>query len=150
MTAASRAENAVRDELARSGCRMTAQRTAIVAEFARLRRYVAPQELHHKLAGRRPRIALATVYRTLEVLERIGAASRVLGAHGEASYLFCPTDQHHHHAVCVECGKVDDVPCGSVDRFARTLAQSLRFQLRQHRMEFYGVCRSCAGLERST
>jgi Fur family transcriptional regulator, ferric uptake regulator len=138
-------EHAALDErLARSGGRMTTQRKTIVAEFERLRRYVTPQELHRKLAASRPRIALATVYRTLEMLEGIGAASRAPRAHGEAAYLFCaPT--HHHHAVCTQCGKVDDVPCGSVERFARTLAKGLRFQLRQHSLEFYGVCARCSG-----
>lgn len=135
----------VHAELARAGCRMTSQRKAIVAEFVRSRRYLTPQELYQRLSAHRPTIGLATVYRTLEVLERIGAASRAPHAHGEAAYLFCQPAQHHHHAVCTQCGKVDDVPCGSVDRFARTLAHNLRFQLRQHRMEFYGLCRSCAG-----
>jgi len=137
------AEVAVRAVLARSGFRMTTQRKAIVSRFARLRRYVTPQELHTALARSRPRIGLATVYRTLEVLARIGAAVREPGEHGEAAYLFC-APAHHHHAVCVQCGNVDDVPCGPVERFARTLSQRLRFQLRRHRLEFYGVCRDCA------
>ncbi len=141
---AAEVEGAVHAELARNGCRMTSQRKALVAEFMRLRRYVTPQELHERLARRHPRVALATVYRTLEVLEKIGAAVREPRDHGEASYLFCPPAQHHHHAVCVACGKVDDVPCGSVDRFARVLAQQLNFQLRRHRLEFYGLCRRCA------
>ena len=134
---------AVYAELARSGFRMTTQRRLIVAEFGRLRRYVTPQELHHMLGRRRPRIARATVYRTLEVLARIGAAAREPGEHGEASYLFC-APAHHHHAVCVQCGNVDDVPCGPVERFARSLTERLRFKLRRHRLEFYGVCRDCA------
>jgi len=134
--------DSVLGELSRSGCRVTQQRRSIVAEFAQLRRYVTPQELHARLAGRRPRTGLATVYRTLEVLERLGAATRALRPTGEASYLFC-AGAHHHHAVCVRCGKVDDVPCGSVDRFARTLA-ARRFRLTQHRLEFFGLCARCS------
>ena len=130
-------------ELSRSGCRVTQQRKSIVTEFARQQRYVTPQELHARLAGRRPRIGLATVYRTLEVLERIGAASRALRPSGEASYLFC-AGAHHHHAVCVNCGKVDDVPCGSAERLARSLANRLRFRLTQHRVELVGLCERCS------
>jgi Fur family transcriptional regulator, ferric uptake regulator len=135
--------SAVYRELSRSGCRVTQQRKAIVAEFAGQQRYVTPQELHARLAARRPRIGLATVYRTLEVLERIGAASRALRPSGEASYLFC-AGAHHHHAVCVNCGKVDDVPCGSAERFARTLATRLHFRLTQHRVELLGLCERCS------
>lgn len=135
--------DAVYGALSSSGCRVTQQRKAIIAEFARQQRYVTPQELHARLAGRRPRIGLATVYRTLEVLERIGAASRALRPSGEASYLFC-AGAHHHHAVCVNCGKVDDVPCGSVERLARSLAGRLRFRLKQHRVELLGLCERCS------
>ena len=135
--------SAVERALSRNGCRVTEQRKAIVEDFARLRRYVTPQELHARLAGRRPRIGLATVYRTLEVLERIGAASRALRPGGEASYLFC-AGAHHHHAVCTACGKVDDVPCESAERFTRSLAGRLRFRLTQHRLEFFGVCARCS------
>jgi Fur family transcriptional regulator, ferric uptake regulator len=125
------------------GCRVTRQRRAIVAQFAQMRRYVTPQQLYESLAGRRPRIGLATVYRTLDVLEQIGAAARAPGQHGEHEYLFCPV-AHHHHAVCVKCGAVDDVPCRSVERFARSLAQRMRFRLTQHRLEFYGLCERCS------
>jgi Fur family transcriptional regulator, ferric uptake regulator len=137
------AQDAVVQQLARSGYRMTAPRRAILAELAQLRRYATPQELHRRLAGRRPRIGLATVYRTLEVLERIGAASRALRPSGEASYLFCAA-AHHHHAVCVNCGTVDDVPCGSVERFARSIANRLNFRLTQHRVELLGLCERCS------
>ena len=134
---------AIERELARRGRRMTRQRRAVVAHFARLRRYVTPQALHDSLGNRRPAIGLATIYRTLEALEQVGAATRVPGQHGEHAYLFCPI-AHHHHAVCVKCGEVDDVPCGAAERFARTLAQRMRFQVTQHRLEFYGLCRRCA------
>lgn len=143
MSAPAHAQTSVQAELSRSGRRLTAQRKAIVAEFARLHRYVTPQQLHKRLAQRRPPIALATVYRTLEVLERVGAATREPREHGEASYLFC-APAHHHHAVCVRCGKVDDVPCGPVESLARSLSARLRFKLRRHRLELHGVCRRCS------
>ncbi len=137
------ASTAVYDALAKNGCRVTSQRKAIVAEFARVRRYVTPQQLHERLAARRPRIGLATVYRTLEVLEHVGAASRSPGPHGENAYVFCPI-AHHHHAVCVKCGKVDDVPCASIERFARTITSRLHFTLTQHKLELFGLCARCS------
>jgi Fur family ferric uptake transcriptional regulator len=135
--------NAIERELARRGGRVTRQRRAIVAQFAHMRRYVTPQALHESLATRYPAIGLATIYRTLELLEQIGAATRAPGQHGEHAYLFCPT-AHHHHAVCIKCGEVDDVPCGSVERFARTVARRMRFRLTQHRLEVYGFCQRCS------
>jgi Fur family transcriptional regulator, ferric uptake regulator len=130
-------------ELSRASCRVTGQRKAIVTAFAHLRRYVTAKELHDHLRAAKVRIALATVYRTLEVLQRIGAASAAPQAHGETAYLFCAIS-HHHHAVCVRCGRVDDVPCRSAAGFARSLAGNLRFRLTQHKLEFFGLCARCS------
>ena len=130
-------------ELSRAAFRVTGQRRSIVETFARLRRYVTAKELHAYLRKTKVRVGLATVYRTLEVLQRIGAATATPQAHGESAYLFCAV-AHHHHAVCVRCGTVEDVPCRSVASFARALAGSLRFRLTQHRLEFFGLCARCA------
>jgi Fur family ferric uptake transcriptional regulator len=134
---------AVRAELAAQGYRITTQRLAIIEEFAAVRRYVTAKELYDRLARKRPGIGLATIYRTLETLHAIGAASPQPQAHGETAYLFCPVD-HHHHAVCTRCGKVEDVACRSLARFERALHSDLRFTLTQHRLEFFGVCARCS------
>jgi len=123
--------------------RVTRQRRDIVAELARLRRYVTAQELHERLQERAKPIGLATVYRTLEMLREVGAAATQPNAKGETAYLFCP-NSHHHHAVCVKCGRVADVPCRSMTAFERSLAAGLRFHLTQHRLEFFGTCARCS------
>ena len=137
-----RALAALRARLAGRAYRITKQRMAIVEEFAALGRYVTAKELHERLARKRSGIGLATVYRTLDTLLDVGAASAQPQTHGETAYLFCPAE-HHHHAVCTKCGTVQDVPCRSVGRFARVLTDDLRFTLTQHRLEFFGVCSRC-------
>lgn len=122
--------------------RMTRQRRRIIAEFAGMRRYVTARELHKRLAATSPRIGLATVYRTLEILNAVGGAAAAGHPRGERAYLFCPI-AHHHHAVCTRCGRVDDVPCKSVDQFRRALAGTLRFTLTKHQLEFFGLCARC-------
>lgn len=138
-----RALAGVREKLAGRAYRITKQRLAIVREFAALGRYATAKELHKRLARKRSGIGLATVYRTLEMLKDVGAASAQPQPRGEAAYLFCPPE-HHHHAVCMKCGTVADVPCKSIGRFAKALDAELRFTLTQHRLEFFGVCARCS------
>lgn len=138
-----RALAGVRAELAGRAYRITKQRMTIVEEFAALGRYVTAKDLHERLARKRGGVGLATVYRTLEALLEIGAASAQPQPHGETAYLFCPPE-HHHHAVCTKCGKVENVPCRSVGLFARALNSNLRFTLKQHRLEFFGICARCS------
>jgi pentatricopeptide repeat protein len=130
------------------GYRTTKPRRAVIEAFARMGRYATARELYDGMghSGRAPganTVGLATVYRTLDVLREVGAASAQAQPHGETAFLYCPVE-HHHHAVCTECGRVDDVPCASIARFEAALSRRLRFRLTQHRLEFFGVCRSCA------
>lgn len=138
-----RALAALRAELAGRSYRITKQRTAILEELASLSRYVTARDLHDRLEKKKRGIGLATVYRALETLREVGAASAQPQPHGETAYLFC-SPEHHHHAVCTKCGTVEDVPCRSIGRFARALDNDLRFTLTQHRLEFFGVCARCS------
>jgi Fur family ferric uptake transcriptional regulator len=134
---------ALRAELRSRDYRITKQRMTIVAELAAQRRFVTARQLHASLERARAGVGLATVYRTLETLEAVGAASARPVARGEMGYLFCPV-AHHHHAVCTKCGKVEDVRCRSGARFERALEDELRFRLTRHNLDFYGVCARCS------
>ena len=137
-----RAIDALRAALSGPAYRITAQRKAIVEALAANGRYLTARELHSKLARKRAGIGLATVYRTLETLHDKGAAV-VQKRGGETAYLFCPPE-HHHHAVCTKCGKVEDVPCRAIERIGRDLTAGLRFTLVHHRLELFGLCARCS------
>jgi Fur family transcriptional regulator, ferric uptake regulator len=137
------AVDAVRSQLAARKYRITAQRLAIIEEFATVHRYVTPRQLHDRCKRKRLRVGLATVYRTLLALHDIGAAAQAPQTHGESAYLFCPID-HHHHAVCTKCGAVEDIPCRSLGPIERVLTTDFRFRLEEHRLDFLGVCARCS------
>jgi Fur family ferric uptake transcriptional regulator len=122
--------------------RLTSQRRIIMRQLASMRRYVTARELHTRLTRGHPHIGLATVYRTLEMLREVGLVTGAPRA-GEVAYLYC-TGDHHHHAVCTRCGRVDEVPCRSIPGFERMLSSSFQFQLTEHQLEFYGVCARCS------
>ncbi|MBC5824537.1 MAG: transcriptional repressor [Candidatus Eremiobacteraeota bacterium] len=134
---------AVYAALSKSGYRLTAQREAVIEKFARRRKYVTAKDLHRRLRRSDPPIGLATVYRALDALGHIGAASQSAQRHGETAYLFCAI-RHHHHAVCTRCGHVDDVPCRSIAPFQKCLARDFNFRLAHHRLDFFGLCAACS------
>ena len=123
--------------------RLTEQRRLILHKLAGMKKYATAKQLHARLAKSQPRIGLATVYRTLEMLRGLGAVATLAQPHGETAYLHCRSG-HHHHAVCTRCGRVDDVPCRALPTYERILARGLRFQLTEHQLEFYGVCARCS------
>ena len=74
-----------------------------------------------------------------------GAAGQVsarVDAAGEATYVSCAGD-HHHHAICRVCGKVEDVDCSALEAIGEALKAHHNFQLEDHSVEFFGRCNAC-------
>jgi Fur family ferric uptake transcriptional regulator len=120
----------------------TSTRRAIIDLLKSERRYLTASSIFRLLKGDNPKLALSTVYRTLEFLAEMGSVSSRTEASGEASYVYC-TDEHHHHAICKVCGHVDEVDCDAMDQFKSALLQHQSFVLDDHSIEFYGRCARC-------
>jgi len=120
----------------------TRPREQISAILRKERRYLSAAEIYTLLKKARAKVSLSTVYRTLGLLETKGEASSRIDEHGEATYVICaPT--HHHHAICSNCGKVEEVACEAMERFAGDLRTRHGFELDDHEMEFFGRCAAC-------
>jgi len=105
------------------------------------RRYLSAAEIHRRVNAD-TKVSLATVYRTLGLLEERGQVSARVDEHGESAYVTCePT--HHHHATCRSCGKVEEVACDALERFSEALRDFHGFELDDHAMEFFGRCKAC-------
>lgn len=121
---------------------VTKPREQISAVLKQEQRYLSAAQIHQILKKNRSNVALSTVYRTLGLLETKGEASSRVDDEGEATYVLCaPT--HHHHAICRKCGKVQEVACDALERFAQALRAFHGFELDDHAMEFFGRCAAC-------
>jgi Fur family ferric uptake transcriptional regulator len=121
----------------------TSPRRAILTLLQSERKYLTAAEIHKFLGRRRQRLALTTVYRNLQLLVKLGAVAQRAESNGEAAYLFCANDEHHHHAICTKCGHVEEVNCRVIDDFKQMLLARQSFALDDHSMELYGRCAAC-------
>ncbi len=104
----------------------TDARKAIVAFLRHERRYLDAATILTHLRRDAPKVALSTVYRTLELLTELGTVTRRNVENARTEYLYCG-EVHHHHAVCRSCGRVDDVACVAMDGVRRELLESRSF-----------------------
>lgn len=90
-----------------------------------------------------PDIDRATVYRTVELFEKLGVVNRIW--HGfknqiELSEIFTP---HHHHALCQNCGRTLDLTSSELESILAQLGKRHHFLTLSHSVELIGYCDRC-------
>lgn len=133
--------------LGRRGYRVTPQRRAILSGMLSAgRANASAEEICRRARATCATVNLATTYRTLELLGRLGMVRRF--TYGDGRSVFCTNPRPHHHGTCLRCGVVIDIPRG---RTARLLQQEQTrltdggFVIVDHRIEFSGYCADCRG-----
>src|ERR1700682_4873777 len=134
----SRAEWMLR-RLEDSGVRLTGRRDLVVQAIADKAGSFTPEALVDEL---RPHgIGRATVYRALELLERLGILTRV---HLGACHAFTVCDEgHHHHLLCSSCNAVVPVDASVIESEIQKLARRLQFRVDTHMLDFAGRRATC-------
>ena len=89
-----------------------------------------------------PGVGRATVYRTIKLLVEVGALCKLAMPDGAPKYSLARLG-HHHHTVCVRCGKVSDFRHSTVERMLRSLNKEVDGEIVGHRMEVYVTCSDC-------
>ncbi len=125
-----------------AGYRSTGSRRVVVDAIARRRRPFSSAEILEEIQTGTRTVGRATVFRTLDVLQDLGMLDRVEHPDGSWGYVACPRG-HHHHAICSVCGLVVDLRGCDVGSQAEAEALQVGFSIQGHRLEYYGLCRSC-------
>ncbi|HCM51894.1 TPA: hypothetical protein DIS56_02055 [Candidatus Saccharibacteria bacterium] len=104
----------------------------------------SPQTMQVLVKRAEGKVDRATVYRTLELFERLGIVNRLnIGwkYKYELSDIFL---EHHHHFYCSNCGKSYDLPANPMlETMVDSVAAKEGFSPRGHQLEIYGHCPNC-------
>lgn len=131
------------------GVRNTRQREAVVKVLQDVDKFISARFIHEELEERGDKVGLTTVYRTLQSLNDVGAVDVLHNADGETLYRHCLTEEHHHHLVCTNCGRSEEIEGGPVEKWAQLVAQHFGYELVGHDAEVYGICAACQAKLRS-
>jgi Fur family ferric uptake transcriptional regulator len=88
---------------------------------------------------------LATIYRSMHLLEKMGMVKRFDFGDGAARFeLVGENDNgHHHHLVCTKCSEVVEIEECFPEKIEKRIAAKNRFKLVTHKLEFFGICPEC-------
>ena len=128
-------------EIKTAGYKLTPQRQTIIEAMVSASAPTTPLALHAVLVKKHPNIGLVTVYRTIELLEKLGLLCRFIDGTA-ASFKAGPTE-HHHHLVCRGCGDVVDFSGHCPLELETVLERETGFRITDHKIEFSGICLDC-------
>jgi Fur family ferric uptake transcriptional regulator len=120
-----------------AGLKMTAPRRAILTVLAHANDHPSVEDVYERAKEEDPSISIATVYRTLGLLDELGLVYR---------HEFNDTDharyevnmEHHHHLIDLDTGKVIEFQNEKIEKMKQKIAEELGYELIECRLELYG------------
>jgi Fur family ferric uptake transcriptional regulator len=104
--------------------------------------HISAEEIYAHVIARYPHVNISTVYRTLELLERLGLVTETNLGGGRVRYH--PANKgHHHHLICQKCGAIIDLDESVLLPLKETLLREYSFMADMRHLGMFGRCVSC-------
>lgn len=133
-------------KLKEEGYKLTPQRRSIVNIMIKNEgKHLNSEEIYDLVKVACPEIGLATVYRTLQLLDDIGAVSKLNLDDGCCRYEINLNDEthNHHHLICKKCNKIIEVEEDLLETLEEQIEKNYGFKIFDHDVKFFGMCNSC-------
>jgi len=125
-----------------SGLRVTKQR-ALILEIIRCGQgHLDADEVYRRARDKQPRLRLSTVYRSLQLLKRLGLVEEVHFDEGHHRYEVKPSSEHHH-LVCLGCGRVIEFRYPLTRYMKRNVPGAKDFDIVDTEIRMTGYCPRC-------
>ncbi len=122
--------------------RYSRQREAILDTVRSTHSHPTAEWVYETVREEIPNISLGTVYRNLKYLTDHGKIEEVILDDNVTHYDGNTGD--HYHCICEQCGKIIDVSVDAEKTLTQLESQIKEFKISAHKLEFYGLCQSCA------
>ncbi|HYD31268.1 MAG TPA: Fur family transcriptional regulator [Azospirillaceae bacterium] len=119
------------------GLKMTGQRRVISRVLSESTDHPDVEEVYRRASAIDPNISIATVYRTMRLLEEANVIERLDFGDGRSRYEEASAE-HHHHIIDVQTGEVIEFTCPELETLKEKIARDLGYTLVDHRLEIYG------------
>jgi len=138
--------NELKGLLKEKGYKLTPQRRAVLnIIMENPGKHLTTEEIYDLVKVQCPDIGLATVYRTLQILNEMDLILKINLDDGCSRYEYNihQDDHEHHHLICSGCGKILEVNDDLLDSIERQIEKDFDFVITDHKVKFFGLCSKC-------
>jgi Fur family ferric uptake transcriptional regulator len=130
-------------KLAEQGYRLTPQRIMVISAIEDSDGHISAEEIYAQVIAKYPQVNISTVYRTLELLKRLGLVTET--DLGEGRVRYHPAGKgHHHHLVCQQCGAIIDLDESILSDLKSALLREYQFSADLRHLAIFGRCVKCS------
>lgn len=129
--------NNIEEKCLARGVRLTEQRKIIAKIMSEAADHPDVDELHKRANKVDKKISIATVYRTVKLLEESGIVEKHDFKGGKARYEESP-EEHHDHLIDINSGEIIEFVDKEIEELQIKVAQKLGYKLVDHKLELYG------------
>jgi len=132
------------DELRAAGYRRGSARGRVIEFLDRQQCCIGAQEIHRELRSQGEPVGLASVYRVLDVLVEKRLVQRLDLGDGVTRFeAMRHPEEHHHHLVCDDCGKIEPFADERLEQAMKQVEDTSGFAVAGHDVVLRGACGDC-------
>lgn len=126
------------------GLKMTEQRRQLVRAALSHPGHFTAEDLHDDLRRGGKDVSMATVYRSLGVLEQAGILEGHDFEDGQRRFERLLAREHHDHMVCMTCRAVVEFQSAPIEKLQEKVAKAHGFAIREHHLTLFVDCEELA------
>ena len=125
-----------------TGLRLTNQRSLILEIIRHERGHLDADEVYRRAREKHPRLSLSTVYRTLQLLKKLGLVEELHFDDTHHLYEVKPSSEHNH-LICLGCGKIIEFKCPLSEKMKEDVSHEKDFEVTAVETWMTGYCSKC-------
>ena len=131
-------------DLHQNGYRVTQPRLQVMRILADSEVPLTPQEIYQLSLGLDSPPGIASVYRTLEMLDNLGLIQQIHQPGG--CHAICPAVEGHKHLlICTSCGQIRVVEGNEeISEYISVVEEQTGYQVEEHWLQLFGICQNCS------
>jgi len=131
------------EDLKSAGLKVTLPRLKILEVLEKSsNHHMSAEDIYRVLMEQHQDVGVATIYRVLTQFEESGIVNKLNFENNQAVYELSNVE-HHDHLVCVKCSTIIEFQDDVIEQHQLKIANKYDFQLTDHSLYLYGLCKNC-------